>query len=114
MSGPRPGQGPPLVHPLLRRAAALRKGDFVLLLFQATARAKQGGLIGDKLEAAIDATSLENRHTSQYFFKRAGRKQLARTWTKLTAVCNTASHFFSAPTVSIGPANDSPQRQPGG
>src|SRR3954466_951201 len=33
---PPPGQGPALLHPLLRREAALKKGEFVLLLFQAT------------------------------------------------------------------------------
>jgi transposase len=69
-------------------------------------------LIGDRPEAAIDATGLESRHTSQYFFKRAGRKQSARTWTKLTTVCDTASHFFTAATVTVGPSNDSPQFRP--
>jgi transposase len=33
-------------------------------------------------------------------------------WTKLTTVCDTDSHFFSAATVSLGPANDSPQFRP--
>jgi transposase len=75
-------------------------------------RARQGGLIGERPEAAIDATGLESRHTSQYFFQRAGRKQSAHTWTKLTAVCDTASHLFTAATVTVGPANDSPQFRP--
>jgi hypothetical protein len=83
-----------------------------LLLFQATTRARQGGLIGERPEAALDATGLESRHTSPYFFRRAGRQQSSRTWTKLTVVRDTASHFFTAATVSIGPANDAPQFRP--
>jgi hypothetical protein len=79
---------------------------------QATVRAQDSGLIGEKPEAAIDATGLESRHTSQYFFKRAGRKHSARLWTKLTVVCDTSSHFFTAATVSTGPGNDSPQLRP--
>jgi transposase len=75
-------------------------------------RAKGCGLIGPKPEAAVDATGLESRHTSAYFFARAGRKQSARTWTKLTVACDTASHFFTAATVSLGPSNDSPQFRP--
>jgi transposase len=95
-----------------RRKAAVKKGEFVLLLFQATARAAAGGLIGARPEAAIDATGLESHHTSRYFFKRAGRRRSARLWTKLTVVCHTRSHFFTAATVSTGPANDSPQFGP--
>jgi transposase len=55
---------------------------------------------------------MESRHTSRYFFKRAGRKHSARLWTKLTVVCDTRSHFLTAATVSLGPANDSPQFRP--
>jgi hypothetical protein len=69
-------------------------------------------LIGDKPEAAVDATGMESRHTSRYFFKRAGRKHNSRLWTKLTVVCDTRSHFLTAATVSLGPANDSPQFRP--
>lgn len=75
-------------------------------------RAQGSGLIGAKPEAALDATGLESRHTSQYFFKRAGRKHSARLWTKLTVVCHTQSHFFTAATVSTGPSNDAPQLRP--
>src|SRR5215831_758141 len=101
---PRAGQAAALLHPLLRRRAALKKGEVVLLLFQATVRAQGRGLIGDKPEAAVDATGLESRHTSRYFFKRAGRK--------LSATCHTASHFFTSATVTLGPSNDSPQFRP--
>ena len=55
---------------------------------------------------------MESRNTSRYFFKRAGRKHNSRLWTKLTAVCDTASHFITGATVSLGPANDSPQFRP--
>src|SRR5919109_4830155 len=93
---PRPGQGPPLLHPLQGRAAAVKKGEVVLLLFQATVRARESGLIDEKPEAAVDATGLESRHTSRYFFKRAGRRHSARLWTKLTVTCHTRSHFWAA------------------
>jgi len=55
---------------------------------------------------------MESRHTSRYFFKRAGRKHSARLWTKLTVVCDTRSHFLAAAAVSLGPANDAPQFRP--
>ena len=55
---------------------------------------------------------MESRHTSRYFFKRAGRKHNSRLWTKLAVACDTASHFFTAATVSLGPANDAPQFRP--
>jgi hypothetical protein len=55
---------------------------------------------------------LESRHTSRYFFKRAGRKHTSRLWTKLTVAADTASHFFAGATVTAGPSNDSPQLRP--
>jgi len=60
----------------------------------------------------VDATGLESRHTSRYFFKRAGRQHTARLWTKLTVACDTASHFLAGATVTAGPSNDSPQLRP--
>jgi Transposase DDE domain len=60
----------------------------------------------------VDATGMESRHTSRYFFQRAGRKHTSRLWTKLTVACDTQSHFLTAATVSLGPANDSPQFRP--
>src|SRR5260370_39672950 len=110
--GTPPRRGPALLHPLLRRQAALKKGEFVLLLFQATARARQSGLIGDQPEAALDATGMESRHTSRYFFKRAGRKHSSRRWTKLTVACDTRTHFLTAATVSLRPRNHPPQFWP--
>jgi hypothetical protein len=75
-------------------------------------RAQDRGLIGEKPEAAVDATGLESRHTSRYFFKRAGKKLSAQSWVKVTVTCHTASHFFTSATVSLGPSNDSPQFRP--
>jgi transposase len=69
-------------------------------------------LIGQKPTAAVDGTGLESRHTSRYFFKRAGRKHSSRLWTKLTVAVDTKTHFFAGMTVSGGPSNDSPQFRP--
>ena len=69
-------------------------------------------MIGAKPTAAIDAPGMESRHTSRYFFKRAGRKHNSRLSTKLAVACDTASHFFTAATVSLGPADDAPQFRP--
>ena len=60
----------------------------------------------------MDGTGLESRHTSRYFFKRAGRKHSSRLWTKLTAAVDTRSHFLAGATVTAGPSNDSPQFRP--
>src|SRR6478609_9979564 len=92
--GPRPGGNPPLLDPLLRRRPAPQKKGFATLLLGAALRAADGGLTGPKPEAAVDATGLESRHTSRYFFQRAGRRHSGRLWTKLTVVCDTNSHLF--------------------
>jgi hypothetical protein len=94
---------------VLRGLTAAKKGEVVYLLFCATTSATDRGLIGPKPTAAVDATGLESRHTSRYFFKRTGRKHTARLWTKLTVACDTKSHFFAGVTVTTGPSNDSPQ-----
>jgi hypothetical protein len=75
-------------------------------------RAQQCGLIDDKPEAAVDATGLDSQYTSRYYFARSGKKQSARSWTKLTVVCHTSSHFLASATVSLGPSNDGPQFSP--
>src|SRR6185369_3315412 len=109
---PRPGQNPRSFHRPQSPTAVLKKGAVVFLLLQATVRALDSGLINERPEAAIDATGLESQHTSSYFFKRAGKKQTARLWTKLTNVCDTGSHFITAAPDSTGPSNDSPQYRP--
>lgn len=78
----------------------------------ATTPATDRGLIGPKPTAAVDGTGLESRHTSRYFFKRAGRKHSSRLWTKLTVAVDTKSHFLAGARVSTGPSNDSPQFRP--
>lgn len=60
----------------------------------------------------MDATGLESRHTSRYFFKRAGRTHTSRLWTKLTVAVETRSHFLAGARVAPGPSNDSPQLTP--
>lgn len=82
------------------------------LLLGATTSATDRGLIGQKPTAAVDGTGLESRHTSRYFFKRAGRKHTSRLWTKLTVAVDTQSHFFAGATVATGPSNDSPHFRP--
>src|SRR5947199_920396 len=110
--GPRAGQGAPLLHPVLRGRPAAKKGEAVVLLYRATTSATDRGLIGEQPTAAVDGTGLESRHTSRYFFKRAGRKHSSRLWTKLTVACDTRTHFFAGATVTTGPSNDSPQFTP--
>src|SRR6476620_4320890 len=51
--GPRHPRRPALLDPLLRRRPAAKKGEVVLLLLRATARAKEGGLIGVRPTATI-------------------------------------------------------------
>lgn len=97
---------------MLRGRTAAKKGEVVILLVRATTSATDRGLIGDEPTAAVDGTGLESRHTSRYFFKRAGRKHTSRLWTKLTVACDTRSHFFAGATVATGPSNDSPQFRP--
>lgn len=49
-------------------AQQLLKRGVVLLLGQATLHAQDSSLIGAKPEASLDATGLESRLTSRYFF----------------------------------------------
>ena len=95
---------------MLRRAAAAKKGDFVVLLFRSTTSATDRGLIGEAPTAAVDATGLESRHTSRYFARRSGAGHASRT--KLTAAVETRSHFPAGATVTTGPSNDSPEFRP--
>jgi len=97
---------------VLRGRTAAKKGEAVVLLVCATTSAIDRGLVSGRPTAAVDGTGLESRHTSRYFFKRAGRKHTSRLWTKLTVACDTASHFFAGAAVTTGPSNDSPQLTP--
>ena len=93
---------------MLRGLSAAKKGEVICLLLRATTSAADRGLIGEKPTAAVDGTGLESRHTSRYFFKRAGREHTSRLWTKLTVAVDTESHFLAGATVTAGPGNDSP------
>ena len=97
---------------MLRGRSAAKQGAAVVLLVRATTSATDRGLIGPTPTAAVDGTGLESRHTSRYFFTRAGRKHTSRLWTKLTVACDTRSHFLAGATVTTGPSNDSPQFRP--
>lgn len=97
---------------MLRGRPAAKKGEAVVLLLGATTSATDRGLIPETPTVAVDATGLESRHTSRYFVQRSGGATIARTWTKLTVACDTASHFFAGATVTTGPTNDSPQFRP--
>jgi Transposase DDE domain len=97
---------------VLRGRTAAKKGEAVRLLYRATTSATDRGLIGDKPTAAVDGTGLESRHTSRYFFTRAGRPHTSRLWTKLTVAVDTRTHFITGATVATGPSNDSPQFPP--
>ena|SRR2546423_11808469 len=110
--GSGPGKAASLLDALQSRTAAFKKGESFFLLVQATVCAQQRGLIDDRPEAAVDATGLDSRYTSRYYFARSGKKQSKRFWTKLTVACHTGSHFFTGLTVSTGPSNDSPQFAP--
>ena len=60
----------------------------------------------------MGGTGLESRHTSRYFFKRAGRRHSSRLWSNLPGGADTNIHFLAGATVTAGPANDSPQLKP--
>jgi transposase len=60
----------------------------------------------------VDGTGLESRHTSRYFFNRAGKTHTSRLWTKLTVAVDTESHFLAGAAVAAGPSNDSPHLRP--
>ena len=95
-----------------RGRSAAKKGEAVVLLLRATTSAADRGLIGETPTVAVDGTGLESRHTSRYFFTRAGRKHSSRLWTKLTVAVDTASHFIAGARAGTGPSNDSPQFVP--
>jgi hypothetical protein len=97
---------------VLRGLSAAQQREAVVRLHRATTPATDRGLIGPTPTAAVDGTGLESRHTSRYFFKRAGRKHSSRLWTELTVAVDTRSHFLAGARVSAGPSNDSPQLRP--
>jgi hypothetical protein len=70
-------------------------------------------MLDDKPDGAVDATGLENRHTSQHYVRRKGYKCFLRYyWPKVTIVCHIKTHLFAACIVTRGSSNDSPQFAP--
>ena len=120
-------EGAALLHPLLRRAPAPRRGRkrgaFRRAQTAALARARAAGLVGGALVAAVDATGLDARRVSLYFlrvqrYRHSGervadpRGQWTRTWPRFTAVVETHSHLVLGAVVRAGPAQDSPDFAP--
>lgn len=77
------------------------------------AQARQGDLLPQRPEAAVDATGLEATHASSYYVKRKGYKPFERRdWPKMTLVCETRTHLLAGAVMTRGPSNDSPQFAP--
>jgi hypothetical protein len=89
-------------------AKAFKKNIFQRLLAKIFDRAKAVGLNNKaRSHAAIDSTGLENHFVSRHFIMRQkGRTKRYRRWTKLTIVCENASHLVAAASVGTGPGTD--------
>jgi len=110
---PGPKESTTLLNPLLCRTTAGKKRAFESLLTGIFDWAKSIGLLDEHPDAAIDASGLESRHTSQYYVHRKGSKRFLRYhWPKITVVCDTKTHLFAGCIVSRGPSNDSPEFAP--
>jgi len=110
---PGPKESTTLLNPLLCRTTAGKKRAFESLLTGIFDWAKSIGLLDEHPDAAIDASGLESRHTSQYYVHRKGSKRFLRYhWPKITVVCDTKTHLIAFCIVSRGPSNDSPQFAP--
>jgi hypothetical protein len=72
-------------------------------------RARLRGLIGERLELALDATGLDSRHASRHYARRNKSKRFGmRRFTLLAVACHTTSHLIAAAEVAVGPTNESP------
>ena len=90
-------------------AKACKKRAWHNLLTAIFADARAYKLINESSEASIDSTGLESRFVSRHFLMRQGKRtQRYRKWTKLTVVCDNASHLIAGAVVSVGPSNDCP------
>src|SRR5262249_17819176 len=96
----------------LRPRAAAKRGSFLDLLEGAVTSAVQRQLIPERPTVAVDATGLDSRHASRYFVARSKGEHTARSWPKLTTALDAHSHFIAGATVTLGPANDSPEFAP--
>src|ERR1051325_3747247 len=109
---PRADQGATLLDTQLRPRAAVKRGSFLDLLEGAVTSAVQRQLIPERPTVAVDATGLDSRHAPRYFVARSKGEHTARSWPKLTAAVDTHSHFIAGATITLGPANDSPEFAP--
>jgi hypothetical protein len=96
-----------LFHPLLCRAKAAKKRDFEKLLAAIFDQARRAKLIEGHPIAAIDATGLETRYTSQHFIRCRRRESFyRRRWPKLTIACEIKTHLIAGCSVTRGPSMD--------
>ena len=112
-----PGEGAPLLDPLLRRAPGAREkgGRFGRLQRALVRRACERGILAPGATVAVDATGLEPHPASAYYTDRRGGgagRYRRRRWPKLTAVFDIASHFIVSAVATTGPSQDSAQFAP--
>ena len=101
-----------LFYSLLCRKKAYKKRAFEKLLASIFNQAYQAKLIEDCPTAAIDATGLETRYTSQHFIRCRRRESFyRRRWPKLTIVCEIKTHLIAGCRVTRGPSMDFPNLQ---
>lgn len=98
-----------LFNPLLCREAFDKKRAFEKLLGSIFNQAHQLKLIQKRPTAAIDATGLETRYTSQHFIRCRRRESFyRRRWPKLTIVCEVKTHLIAGCSITCGPSMDFP------
>jgi hypothetical protein len=94
---------------VLRGAAPPAKGGFRKLQRRAFRCARLRGLIGERPEAAVDASGLDSRHSSGYYQRRRSAKGGRwRRFPLLAVACHTQSHLIAAAELRLGPTNESP------
>jgi hypothetical protein len=118
----RAAEGATLLHPLLRRPSAAKRGAFRALQVAILRRARRCGLLPARGQPgatlAVDATGLAARYVSLYYttrrFRAGGQpwEFLARRFPKLTAVVETQSHLVLGAIATRGPSHDAPQFGP--
>jgi hypothetical protein len=96
-----------LFHSLLCRAKAAKKRGFEKLLAAIFSQARQAKLIEEHPTAAVDATGLETRYTSQHFIRCRRRESFyRRRWPKITIACEIKTHLIAGCSVTRGPSMD--------
>jgi transposase len=98
-----------LLDSVLCRTKADKKRALENLLGSIFRQAHQTKLIEKHPRAAIDATGLETRYTSQHFIRCRRRGSFyRRRWPKLTIVCDIKTHLIAGCIVTRGPSMDFP------